>query len=285
MKKDQLLAKVDPRLLSAAVERDKATLATQKAELARVDAQLQQARNNEERARKLASTSKDFLSDTEMDQYRFGRMALEAQRELALASIAQAQASLKNSEANLGYTEIRSPVDGIVIDRKVDPGQTMAAAFQTPEMFIVAPDLEKHVYIYANVDEADIGQIKQAKERGHAVKFTVDAYRDDLFEGKISQVRMSSTTTQNVVTYPVVIEASNPGLKLMPGMTASVTFLIEGKDNVLQLPAAALRFVPQSIQVRPEDRHYLDSVPTTPTDEGVKLSATEKAILAKENAQ
>jgi len=168
-------------------------------------------------------------------------------------------------------------VDGIVIERKVDPGQTVAASFQTPELFIIAPDMDKHMYVYASVDEADIGQIRAAQERGQVVKFTVDAYPGDLFEGKIHQIRKNSTTTQNVVTYPVVIEAPNPDLKLMPGMTASLTFQIERKESVLRVPSAALRFVPLPAQVRPEDRRHVETAPPIQTDGSKKSKATDKA--------
>jgi HlyD family secretion protein len=134
------------------------------------------------------------------------------------------------------------------------------------------------------VDEADIGQIRSAQERDLAVKFTVDAYPGDLFEGKIHQIRKNSTTTQNVVTYPVVIEAPNPKLKLLPGMTANITFQIEAKDDVLRVPAAALRFVPLAAQVRPEDRHYVEIAPSTPgTDK--KTEATSKADQARQRHQ
>src|SRR5262249_2807146 len=153
---------------------------------------------------------------------------------LADASIDQAKANLTNSLTNLRYTDIVSPVDGIVIERKVDSGQTMAASFQTPELFIIAPDMDQFMYVYASVDEADIGQIRGAQERNKGVKFTVDAYPKELFEGSIHQVRKNSTTTQNVVTYPVVVKARNPDLKLMPGMTANISFQIEAKDDVVR---------------------------------------------------
>jgi HlyD family secretion protein len=297
--KDQLLARIDPRLLRAAVERDlaavaqgEATLATQQADLARVEALLQQALNNEDRARRLLTANKDYLSDVEMDQYYFNRRSLDAQKELAKAAIAQAKATiaqaratLKNSETNLGYTEIKSPVDGVVIERKVDPGQTVAASFQTPELFIVAPELDKHVHVFATVDEADIGLIRAAQERSHVVKFTVDAYPNDLFEGLIFQVRKNSTTNQNVVTYPVVIAAKNSGEKLLPGMTANISFQIEAKEGVLRVPSAALRFVPPPLVVRPEDRHHLEAIPTAPAEEGARLTAQEKAALAKKRAK
>lgn len=281
VKKDSLLAKIDPKLLAAARDRDKAALDTQKAELKRVEALFQQAVNNEKRAHKLMDINKDYLSDTEMDQYRFAEMTAAAQVNLAKASIAQAEATLKNSEANLGYTDIKSPVDGIVIERKVDPGQTVAASFQTPELFIIAPDMDKHMHVYASVDEADIGLIRSAQEKGRSVKFTVDAYPGDLFEGKIYQIRKSSTTTQNVVTYPVVIETPNPHLKLFPGMTANITFEIEGRENVLRLPAAALRFLPTIAQVRPEDKGYVEDAAADLPTGGPQKSATEKADASK----
>jgi HlyD family secretion protein len=216
-----------------------------------------------------------------MDQFYVTRLTYQAQIKLSQASIKQAEANLKNSEANLGYTKIVAPVDGIVIERKIDPGQTVAASFQTPELFIIAPEMEKHMYVFASVDEADIGVIHAAQEHGRPVKFTVDAYPGDLFEGKIAQIRKNSTTTQNVVTYPVIVEAPNPKLKLLPGMTANISFDIEAKESVLRVPAAALRFVPPPAQVRPEDRHYVEALPNGTIDSGTKRTASEKADLAR----
>ena len=168
----------------------------------------------------------------------------------------------------MNTARILSPVDGTVIERKVDPGQTVAASFQTPELFIIGPDMDKHMFVFASVDEADIGQIRKAqlreeKENKKLVRFTVDAYPGELFEGNINQIRQNSTTTQNVVTYPVIVESANPELKLMPGMTANLTFQVQEKDKVLRIPAGALRFVPTIAQVRPEDQHYLDAFQAT----------------------
>jgi HlyD family secretion protein len=223
----------------------------------------------------------DFISETEMDQYRFNLLSLKAQLRAAEAAVEQAKANLQNSAANLGYTEIKSPVDGIVIDRKIEPGQTLAAQFQTPVLFVIAPEMEKKMHVFASVDETDIGLIRDAKRRGQSVRFTVDAYPDDLFDGEIEQIRISSTTTQNVVTYPVVVAAPNPDLKLLPGMTASLSFQIEEKEAVLKIPNAAFWFYPTPEQVRPEDRQILEGA-KTPADEDagrseVVLSATEKA--------
>jgi len=258
VKKDQLLAKIDPRLYEANVARDRATLATQKAGVERARAQLQQAINDEKRSQALRRENKNFISDAEMDQFKFNRMSLEAQLVVAQASVEQAEANLKNSEANLAYTEIRSPVDGVIINRKIDQGQTLASQFQTPELFIVAPDMRTRMHILASVDEADIGLIREAQRRKLPVHFTVDAYPDDLFTGEIHQIRMSSTTTQNVVTYPVIVAAPNPDLKLLPGMTASISFQIDEAHEGLRIPNAALRFYPQRELVRPEDRPLLE---------------------------
>ena len=165
VRKNDLLALIDRRLLAAFVNHDRAALETQKADKTRVQALLEQARNNEDRARRLLAVNKDYISDTDMDQYHFTRITCEAQLNLALANIRQAEATLANSEANLEYTEIHSPEDGVIIERKVDPGQTVAASFQTPELFTIALELDKHVYVYASVDEADIGQIRGVQER------------------------------------------------------------------------------------------------------------------------
>jgi HlyD family secretion protein len=281
VKKGMVIARIDPKLATAALERDLAALKTQQADLKRVEALLNQAKNNEIRAGKLRDINKDYLSENDLDQYHFTHDSFKAQKELGEANITLAEANVKNSNTNLGYTEITSPVDGIVIERKVDPGQTVAASFQTPELFVIAPEMDKHMYVYASVDEADIGLIQEAKETNKVVKFTVDAYPGELFEGHIHQIRKNATTTQNVVTYPVVIEAPNPKLRLMPGMTANLSFEIEAKEDVLRVPAAALRFVPLAFQVRPEDRHYVEAQPAAPAQGAGKSSASDKADQAR----
>lgn len=301
VKKDTLLAKVDPKIYEANVARDKANvasaeanLATRVAEIEQVKAKLQLLKNDENRAKSLQAENKNFISIAEMDKVRFERMAMEAQLEVAAktvdaskAAIDQAKAQLKLSQANLDYTEIRSPVDGIVIDRKIDPGQTMAAQFQTPELFILAPDMRKEMHVFASVDESDIGFINEAQQAGQPVHFTVDAYRDKLFTGKIYQIRKSSTVQQNVVTYPVVVSVANEDLKLLPGMTASISFQLEEKHDLVRIPNAALRFYPQQReQVHPDDRAILDHKPLTAGEfeEGVANtpSAQEKAKLRRE---
>jgi HlyD family secretion protein len=260
VKAGQRMALVDPRLYKAAVAREEATLARAKADVERIKALLVQAVRNEERGKKLHATK--AITETDMDLYIAEKASLEAQLLVADASVRECEANVSTARTNLEFTDITAPVDGIVTDRKIDPGQTVAAQFQTPTLFIVAPDLEKKVYVYASVDEADIGLIRQAKERDEPVSFTVDAYPNDVFDGKIYQVRLNPTTVQNVVTFTVVVEAKNSELKLLPDMTANLTFQIEKKPDVLMVPNAALRYKPKPEQVRPEDRKILEEVET-----------------------
>lgn len=281
VKKDQLMAKIDPRLFESLVLRDKAQLETRLAEVKRAEARLQQAINAEERAERL--TNRSILSETEIDELKFSRMAAKADLSVAQAAVQQAEANLENSQANLAYTEIRSPVDGIVIDRKIDEGQTLAAQFQTPELFIVAPDMDEKMYIYASVDEADIGLIRRAQEEEQPVTFTVDAYPGEVFEnGRIREVRLSSTEESNVVTYPVVVETPNSDMKLLPGMTASLSFQIEKKADIIKVPNSALRFYPPNRKlVHPDDRSILDGVAearaSSSEQDLVRRSAEERA--------
>jgi HlyD family secretion protein len=258
VKKGDLLAKIDPRLYQASVAHDRATLAMQQADVLRVQSQLQQAINDEKRATVLRDRGDSIITMADFDKYKFSRMSLEAQLQISRATVDQAKASLETSLANLNYAEIRSPVDGIVINRKIDPGQTVAAQFQTPELFIVAPDMRKEMHVHASVDEADIGLIKQAQRKKYPVTFTVDAYPEKLFCGTILEIRLSSTTEQNVVTYPVVVTTPNPNLDLLPGMTASLSFQVDQREDVVKIPNAALRFYPVAKQVRAEDVPILE---------------------------
>jgi HlyD family secretion protein len=256
--KGQLLAEIDPKIYLAAVEGSEAAQVTRVADVVRVQALLQQAINDERRSIALRKENRDFISQAEIDRFHFNRLQLEAQLRVANAAVQQADAALNNARANLGYTKITSPVDGIIIKRNIDPGQTVAAQFQTPELFTVAPEMDKKMHVFASVDEADIGLIRRAKDEGRPVEFTVDAYPEDLFTGQIEQIRFSSSVTQNVVTYPVVVAAPNPELKLLPGMTADLSFQIEKKDDVLCVPNAALRYYPEAEQVRDADRKILE---------------------------
>ena len=159
--------------------------------------------------------------------------------EKALESVKSSQQSVNKAQTNLGYATITSPIDGVVLSKAVEEGQTVAASFNTPELFIIAQDLTD-MRVIADIDEADIGGVKE----GQRVSFTVDAFPDDHFEGQVTQVRQQATTQSNVVTYEVVISAPNKELKLKPGLTANVTIFTMEKDNVIAVPSKALRFTP-----------------------------------------
>ncbi|MGN6133930.1 MAG: efflux RND transporter periplasmic adaptor subunit [Aureliella sp.] len=290
VQKDQLLARIDPRIYQPMVERDEALMQTREAEVLRAQARLQQAINDERRALELRKVRADFISETEVDQLKFNRLVQEAELSVAKTAVEQARANLDNSRANLEYTEIRSPVDGIIIDRKVDVGQTIAAQFQTPELFVVAPRMDEEMHIYAAVDEADIGLIRQARDSGQPVRFSVDAYPDRVFDqGKILQIRLSSTEKQNVITYPVVVATPNTDLMLLPGMTANLSFQITHKEGIVKIPNAALRFYPPKRDwVHPEDRPILDGIEEANTSHSSQTaqmqnrSAAERAELARQ---
>ena len=290
VKKGDILARIDPQLYKANVDRDEASLFNKEAEVERVRSQLQLAMNDEKRAVLLRKEDSSFIADAEMDKYNFARLSLDAQLKSAATAVQQARATLENSKANLGYTVIKATLDGMIISRKIDPGQTVAASFQTPELFKIAPDLRKEVYVFANVDEADIGLIKAAQKAQYPVSFTVDAYPDELFEGRVFEVRLSYATSQNVVTYPVIVSAPNPDLKLLPGMTASISFQVAFRENVVKIPNAALRFYPDAKHVRPEDIPILEGrIEQTAerNDEDAQqneksLSAAERSLLRKE---
>ncbi len=285
VKKDQLMAEIDPRIYIAGVSRDKAALANRRAEVERANAQWQQAVRDETRATTLRADNQAFIAQAEIDRVHFAQLALAAQVKVAETAVKQAQAQLDTSELNLGYTKITAPCDGIVINRKIDPGQTLAAQFQTPELFVVAPDMRKKMFVHAAVDEADIGLIKTAQEKKMPVTFTVDAYTD-LFTGTVEEIRLSATTTQNVVTYPVLVGAPNEQLKLLPGMTANLSFEVARRNDVLKIPNSALRFFPAKQHVRTEDHPLLEGdIKEANIDPGdvqeTGLSAEERAEIRK----
>jgi len=291
VKKGDLLATIDPRIYDSNVARDQATHSTRVADVLRAKAVLQQAINDEKRALALRAEDPTFIAQAELDKFKFNRMSLEAQVTVAAASVDQAEAQLKFSQLQREYTNIVSPVDGIVINRKIDPGQTLAAQFQTPELFVVAPDMRKKMHVHASVDEADIGLIQDAKKKGLPVHFTVDGHPLDLFTGIIEEIRFSSNTTQNVVTYPVVVATANPDLKLLPGMTASISFQVDERVDVVKIPNSALRFYPNVANVREADKKVLEgqaaqrpsSDEDAPTENS--LSADDRTELRRERSR
>jgi HlyD family secretion protein len=221
VKKGQLIAQIDPEMFEAQV-------AQARANKAKADAAFEDAERTFKRNRELFS--KNLVPRSDLDTAETNYYSSKAQRE-------QAKAALRVAETNLRYTRILSPVDGVVISRNVDIGQTVAASFQTPTLFTIAQDLTK-MQINTNVAESDIGIVKV----GQDVEFTVDAYPDTTFKGKVWQIRQAPITVQNVVTYDVVIQVDNHDLRLMPGMTANVTIIIVTKHEVLRISNAVLRF-------------------------------------------
>jgi HlyD family secretion protein len=223
VKKGQIIARIDTTLLRAA-------LTDANSNLQKVAAQNLQAVS--ERKRSQALFAGGLISQSELDQ-------AVANADVATANLNSARAQLDRARINLRYATIISPIDGIVLSRAVDVGQTVAASFNTPTVFTIAGDL-RQMQVVASVDEADIGKVAL----GQRATFSVDAYPDSVFIGKVEQIRLQPVTVQNVVSYDVVISVPNPELKLMPGMTASLTIVIARKEDVLQVPAAALRFNP-----------------------------------------
>jgi HlyD family secretion protein len=235
VKKGQLIARIDPASFEAQVEQAKANLLSAKANLEKAEATRIDAQRTRDRNSKLFS--ENLIARSELDSAETNYETAKASVNAAKAQIAQTEAALKLVETNLRYTKIISPVDGVVISRNVDVGQTVAASFQTPTLFTIAQDLTK-MQIDTNVDEADIGKVNV----GQNVEFTVDAFPELIFKGKVWQIRNSPITVQNVVTYDVVIQVDNSDLKLKPGMTANVSIIISTQKNVLKVPNAALRF-------------------------------------------
>jgi HlyD family secretion protein len=219
--KGQLIAQIDPEMFEAQV-------AQAKANLEKADATFRDAERTLNRNRELFS--KNLIPRSDLD-------TAETNFDSAKAQMEQAKAALKVADTNLRYTRILSPVDGVVISRNVDVGQTVAASFQTPTLFTIAQDLTK-MQVDTNVAESDIGVVKV----GQDVEFTVDAYPDTTFKGRVWQIRQAPITVQNVVTYNVVIQVNNRDLKLMPGMTTNVSIIITTRRDVLRIPNAALRF-------------------------------------------
>lgn len=237
VKKGQLIAQIDPALFQAAVDQAQASLANAKANLVKNQATLVDAQRTRDRYKDLLA--RHLVSQSDLDTAETNYETAKATVDASGTQISQAQAALSQTETNLVYTRIVSPVDGTVISRNVDIGQTVAASFQTPTLFTIAVDLTK-MQIDTSVDEADIGAVAM----GQDAEFSVDAFPEDTFRGSVFQVRNAATTIQNVVTYDVVVQVGNPDLKLRPGMTANVNIITSRAKDVLRLPNAALRFNP-----------------------------------------
>jgi len=237
VKKGQLLATLDPRLFQAQLEKANASLESAKANVDKAQAAYADSARIATRQEELKKQG--LISQADLDTALATRDQNSAALSVAKASVLQAKADRDMAATNLAFTRITSPIDGIVVSRSVDVGQTVAAAFQAPTLFLIANDLTK-MQILANIDEADVGKVREGLE----AKFTVDAYAGETFTGTIREVRQAPTTIQNVVTYPAVIEAPNPDRKLRQGMTASVTITSAKKDDALRVSNAALRWRP-----------------------------------------
>jgi HlyD family secretion protein len=241
VRKGQVCAQIDPRPYQMTVAQEAAALATAKAQVVKDQANLDYAEVNLKRGEDLLKL--DSIARDTVDVARNNRDQARAQLALDNAAVQQHQASLQASQINLGYTKITSPVDGTVVSRNVTQGQTVAASFQTPTLFLIATDLTK-MQVDANVSESDIGGSGSAVKEGDAADFTVDAYPDTIFHGMVSQVRQAPQTVQNVVTYDVVIAIDNDALLLKPGMTATARIVTAEHKDVLRIPNAALRYHP-----------------------------------------
>ena len=239
VKKGQVIARLDPTLLQTNIEQQRANVIRSEADLDRLKVALADSKQKLERAKTLFD--KSLLPRTELETAEVNVQSAEAQIKSSEAGLTQARSQLNSAEVNLDHTIIKAPIDGIVISRAVEPGQTVNAGMSAPTLFVLAADLTK-MQVNANIDESDVGRMRP----GQVVTFRVDAYPNESFTGAVEQVRLQPTTVQNVVTYQTVIDVPNQQLKLKPGMTATVTIEVARKNNVLRLPAAATRFRPSA---------------------------------------
>ena len=263
VKKGQLLAELDRSVLQQEVESSKASLNSSKASFEYQESNYNRQKGLYDKGLIAASDYESAQSSYLSSKYQY----------------AQSQSAYQKAVKNLSYAWIYSPIDGVVLSRAVDEGQTVAAGFSTPTLFTIAQDLKK-MQVVADVDEADIGQVKA----GQNVDFTVDAFPDQTFKGSVTQVRLLATTTSNVVTYEVVIDAPNPDLILMPGLTANVTIYIMDKDSVLTVPQKALIFTPdgypesqydKAVWVMKQDGTLQNIQVKTGVTDGIKTEITE----------
>ena len=239
VRKGNVIAELDPSLLETQVAQEQATVQRLKSEAERARVQSEDAQTKLQRARELSA--RQLIARSDLDAAESTAGAAAAAVKSAAAQIAQAQASLNQAQVNLSHTIIRAPIDGIVIARNVDVGQTVAASMQAPTLFVIAQDLTE-MHVIASVDESDIGKV----QAGQPVRFRVDAYPNETFAGTISQVRLQPVVEQNVVSYVTVIDVANKQQKLKPGMTATVTIETGRATDVLKVPTSALRFQPNS---------------------------------------
>ncbi|KUK61518.1 MAG: Efflux transporter, RND family, MFP subunit [Synergistales bacterium 57_84] len=239
VQRGDLLAEIDPSLLEANIRQSEAGVLSALASIQEARANLAEAKKNLERNRELFS--RGYIAAMELDQSQTAYETALSRTRSSEASLSQARADLDYRRINLGHTRIVSPIDGVIINREVDEGQTVNASQSAPTLFTIAEDLSR-MQVEANIDEADIGLIRQ----GQAVQFTVDAFPDESFVGSVKEVRLAAATTDNVVSYTVIISVENEKKILMPGMTANVSVIVEKKDDILKVASSALRFRPSA---------------------------------------
>ena len=273
VKEGQLIAVMDSRTQQADVDMAKANVLSAKADLAKANAKLLRANRDLSRTRQLVK--KDLIARSELDADVADQATAKADVLVAQAKVAQYEATLRKQEINLSYTKIYSPVDGVVVAKNVEKGQTVAASYQTPSIAEIARDL-KQMQVEVNVDEADIGSVKV----GQRAEFTVDAYTDATFTGSVTQVRISPKSSNSVVSYTVIVKVNNDEEKLMPGMTANVSLIVTEKNDILLVPNAALRFNPNvntSVQAQMGPRRRGGNVAAVETP-GVYVLMNKKPV-------
>jgi len=240
VRRGQVLARLDPQNQRSSVEQSQAAIVSARAGIAQAEAQVALAQAEYDRQKFLFD--RQIIARAALDAAEASLRTARANEQSARAQVRQQEAQLRSNQANLGRTTITAPIDGIVIDRQIEPGQTVASGLNVAVLFTLAQDLSR-VQALVTVDEADIGSVRV----GQTVRFTVDAFPDDSFNGQVTQIRVLPTTEQSVVAYTVVVEAENTGERLLPGMTANADIILEEKRNVLRVPNAALRFTPGDV--------------------------------------
>lgn len=268
VKKGDLLAELDPSLFQANVDQSEAKLRNAKAAYSKAQSTLNYKKNNYQRYKHLYE--KNYVSKDDVELAQANYLQAKAEVDAAKAEVSAAQASLNNNLTNLGYSKITSPVDGTVISREVDVGQTVAASFNTPTLFEVAKDLTK-MQIETSVSEADIGKIKVGQE----ANYTLDGYQDRVFKGKVTQVRLASTTTNNVVTYTVIISVDNSEGLVIPGMSANVSVIVGEAKDALVVDNKALKFTPSENKQKYDKQGVWILKNGTPTRYDVELGLSD----------
>jgi HlyD family secretion protein len=271
--KGTVLAQIDDSLYSADVQQAQANLHSADAGVLQAQAKLGQARQDWERAQKLGPS--EALAPSAYDQYKASFEIAQANLAVAKAAVAQAQATLNRAQRNLGYCTIKSPVKGVIIDRRVNIGQTVVSSLNAPSLFLIAKDLRR-IQVWVSVNEADIGNIRP----GQPVTFTVDAFPGRTFHGQVGKVRLNASMTQNVVTYTVEVSTDNADGKLLPYLTANVQFITGSRENVLTVPNVALRWVPRADQIMPESRQA-----SNVTNDSPERGMPPKASTGKDGPQ